>query len=94
MDFRTHSMSGETLEWKGVISMYCHCKGCVTSCCIPCQQIGTVTGPTGPTGPAGTVSAAGAVSNISQPDSASAQEVATTLNSLLDSLRAAGLLSS
>ena len=27
MDFRTHSMSGETLEWKGVISMYCHCKG-------------------------------------------------------------------
>lgn len=44
MDFWTHSMSGETLEWKGVISMYCHCKGCVTSCCIPCQQIGTVTG--------------------------------------------------
>ena len=34
----------------GVISMYCHCKGCVTSCCIPCQQIGTVTRPTGPTG--------------------------------------------
>ena len=66
MDFRTHSMSGETLEWKGVISMYCHCKGCVTSCCIPCQQIGTVTGPTGPTGatglpgPAGPTGATGA----------------------------------
>lgn len=66
MDFRTHSMSGETLEWKGVISMYCHCKGCVTSCCIPCQQTGTVTGPTGPTGatglpgPAGPTGATGA----------------------------------
>ena len=66
MDFRTHSMSGETLEWKGAISMYCHCKGCVTSCCIPCQQIGTVTGPTGPTGatglpgPAGPTGATGA----------------------------------
>ena len=66
MDFRTYSMSGETLEWKGVISMYCHCKGCVTSCCIPCQQIGTVTGPTGPTGatglpgPAGPTGATGA----------------------------------
>ena len=59
MDFRTHSMSGETLEWKGVISMYCHCKGCVTSCCIPCQQIGTVTGPTGPTGATGLPGPAG-----------------------------------
>ena len=47
--------------------MYCHCsKGCVMSCCVPCQQICPAACPTGPTGatglpgPAGPTGATGA----------------------------------
>lgn len=48
------------------------------------------TGPTGPTGPEATIAQAAAVADVG--GEATAEEVGTTLNALLASLRAAGIL--